>query len=452
MRRAAGVCLALLLWAAALNAARPKKKPVRRLPAKRTYVAHTVPVPPPDTALANEGALVPFFELLYQLERGERAAPVRVLHYGDSHTAADEWTGTLRALFQGKFGDAGPGFVQAGRPWNSFRRKDAMNRASRHWYTDGLFGRKGDGLYGLAGVSITSARPREWVTFEAEFKTLELWFMKQPGGGSFEVSGDGTEFEPVSTDGLIEPGYAAFDLSSAGRHTVRLETAERAAVRLFGWVAEKANAGLTYETLGINGAQAGMQLDWDERLHAEHIRRRDPALIVVAYGTNEAGSRELTYESYRAQFGAVLQRLRAAAPAAAILVAGPPDRYYRQRRKWYPMLSMDWVVRAQRDAAAEQGCAFWDQRAKMGGTGTMPRWVREGLAQRDHVHMTGAGYRRLGEMLFGDMMEPYLRFVEARQAAPAKESNGDGAHRADRGDHPRGIEEGRRDRARREPI
>ncbi|MDX2154158.1 MAG: SGNH/GDSL hydrolase family protein [Bryobacteraceae bacterium] len=429
MRVAAALCLLLLVLSAVADGARPKKKRTRRTPSKRPAAVHTVPAPLPETALENEGALVPFFELLHQLERGERSRPVRVLHYGDSHTAADEWTGTLRTLLQGKFGDGGPGFVHAGRPWNSFRRKDAVSRASRRWYTDGLFGRKGDGLYGLAGVAITAARTGEWVSLEADFQTLELWFLKQPGGGSVALTADGVEFESVSTDGLIEPGYAAFDFEP-GRHTLRLETADHAPVRLFGWVGEK-GPGVTYETLGINGFQAAMQAGWDTRLLREHIRRRDPALIVLAYGTNEAGSRDLDYQTCREQFGAVLKRLREAAPAAAILVVGPPDRYFRQRRKWIPLPGLDRVIRAQRDAAAEHGCAFWDQRAKMGGTGTMPRWVRAGLAQRDHVHMTGAGYRRLGEMLFGDLMEPYLRFVEARPAAPTKESNGNGPQKTD---------------------
>src|SRR5580698_5736055 len=50
-----------------------------------------------DLPVENAAALVPFFELLYRHQRGEMPGPVRILHYGDSHTAADEWTGDLRA-------------------------------------------------------------------------------------------------------------------------------------------------------------------------------------------------------------------------------------------------------------------------------------------------------------------------------------------------------------------
>ena len=83
--------------------------------------------------------------------------PLRILHYGDSHTAADEWTGDLRSRFQEKFGDGGSGYSFAGRPWNGYRREDVRSGSTRGWHTDGLVGRTGDGIYGLGGVSMSDA-------------------------------------------------------------------------------------------------------------------------------------------------------------------------------------------------------------------------------------------------------------------------------------------------------
>jgi hypothetical protein len=101
-----------------------------------------------DIPVENAAALIPFFEQLYRHQRGEVAGPVRILHYGDSHTAADEWTGDLRTRFQEKFGDGGSGFSLAGRPYNSYRRMDVRSGSTRGWHTDGLVGRAGDGVYG----------------------------------------------------------------------------------------------------------------------------------------------------------------------------------------------------------------------------------------------------------------------------------------------------------------
>jgi lysophospholipase L1-like esterase len=183
-------------------------------------------------------------------------------------------------------------------------------------------------------------------------------------------------------------------------------------------VAEKAT-GLTYETLGINGAQASMILDWNEPVLRSNIERRNPALIVLAYGTNEAGRKDWTLETYREMFSKLIQELRAAAPTATILVVGPPDRYVHTRKGWLTMENVDMIVDAQRLAAAANGCAFWDWRAKMGGKGSMQQWVVAGMAQYDHVHFTGPGYKMVGDGLFRDLMSQYDVFLKARTVAAA---------------------------------
>src|SRR5215471_7211218 len=60
-------------------------------------------------AIAHPEALVPAFEQLLQAN-SEGGAAVHVLHFGDSHTATDDLTGTIRQLLQERFGDGGSGF------------------------------------------------------------------------------------------------------------------------------------------------------------------------------------------------------------------------------------------------------------------------------------------------------------------------------------------------------
>jgi lysophospholipase L1-like esterase len=191
-------------------------------------------------------------------------------------------------------------------------------------------------------------------------------------------------------------------------------TLQHAPVRLFGWVTEK-DRGVTYETLGINGAQASILFRWDETILASHIARRNPALIVLAYGTNEARSPDWTQESYREMFSVLLKRLRRDAPMASILVLGPPDHEIRARGHWEALEKLDRIVAAQRGAAMANRCAFWDMREKMGGKGAMGEWVTAGLAQGDHVHFTSPGYRRLGYTLFRDLMYNYEKYTKVRE-------------------------------------
>jgi lysophospholipase L1-like esterase len=373
----------------------------------------------------SAAALVPFFEQLYRHQTGAMAGALHILHYGDSHTAADEWTGDLRERFQEKFGDGGAGYSLAGRPYRGYRREDVRSGSTRGWHADGLVGKPGDGVYGLGGISMSAKAPHEAVFLLADAQEFELFYLQQPGGGALRIFDNGTPVDRISTNGEMAPAYYRYDADLGGTHRFEIETVEHAPVRLFGWVAEN-TTGVTYETLGINGAQASMVLDWNEEVLRSNIERRDPALIVLSYGTNEAGRKDWTLETYRETFARLIQRFRAADPTATILVTAPPDRYLRTRKGWVVMDNVDMIVEAERQAAAAEGCAFWDLRAKMGGKGSMRQWVLAGMGQRDYVHFTAPGYRMIGDAMFRDLMSQYDLFLKARDAVAQAEPSESG--------------------------
>jgi lysophospholipase L1-like esterase len=406
-----------------------KKSTTARASAKRTAAAVTakqraqaaeaVTIRLKDTApIENPAALVPFLLQLDRLQSGESKGLLHILQFGDSHTAADDWTGMIRRLLQSRFGDGGTGFMLAGRPFLGYRRLETTTTATRGWTSDGLATASGDGLFGLGGTSVSTRRAGQSVSLEADCSRFELFFWRQPGGGRVALSVDGAPQDTIETDGDPSPAY--FDLSvPAGRHLFALSTLEAAPVRLFGWVAEK-ESGVTYESLGINGAQASLILNWNEGLYDEHLRQRDPALIVLAYGTNEAGVRDWTAESYGAMFSELIQRLRRASPTASILVIGPPDRYVRSQGRWRVMDKVDMIIEAQRQAAIENGCAFWDLRQQMGGKGSMRQWVVAGLAQGDHVHFTSDGYRLLGGAVYEELLRDFEFFQRSGAGSVSK--------------------------------
>ena len=411
------------------SAKNTKKKTVS---AKRRVVAARAPVVSAQVKLASQGfvagamdavaaaavensaALVPFFEQLWQLEQKRvEDQSLHVLQYGDSHTASDDWANQLRLMFQDRFGNGGAGYSTAGRPFAGYRRFDVKSGQSPRWETEGLLTKGTDGYYGLGGASIVTQRSGEMIYLDSEGEKAELYFLRQPGGGSFRIFVDGAEAATVDTDGAMGPGYWSM-AAPEGLKRFTVQTMSSAPVKLFGWVTEK-KRGLTWETLGINGAQANVSLRWEESQMREHLEKRNPGLIVLAYGTNEANNREWTPETYREMFRAVLQRFRAMAPSASLLVVGPPDRAQRVNRVWSAVPKLDMISEAQRDVAIEMGAAFWDLRERMGGNGAMKRWVYAGFAQGDFVHLTGAGYRLVGETLYKDLIAHYEEFRKIRQ-------------------------------------
>jgi lysophospholipase L1-like esterase len=407
---ACGFILLGLVPPAATPATRKKQSaPAVSAQAKQAAVAHILDLAGRTAGtIENPAALVPFFEQLSHAPAGS----LHILHYGDSHTASDDWADAMRQGLQSRFGVGGPGFALAGRPYRGYRRYDLSGNESEGWLTEGTVGHPGDGRNGLGGVSIAAHESGRTVSIDVDCSGLGVFYLRQPGGGQLEFLVDDVPSDLISTDGDLGPGEFHYK-ASPGPHQYKLRTISDSPVKLFGWVAEN-ETGVTYETLGINGAQASMLLDWDEKILGAEIAERDPALIILAYGTNEAISPRWDASAYFADFNRLLERLRRAAPIASILVVGPPDCQFPLGRRHVPYPHLDQVIEVQRSAALAHGCAFWDWRARMGGAGSVTEWNKAGLGQPDHVHMTGAGYHLIGRMLLNAMLDQYNLFQAAK--------------------------------------
>lgn len=366
--------------------------------------------------LRQPTALTPLFEHLSQPHE-----PVHIIHFGDSHTAADTWTGGLRDLFQQRFGDGGSGFSVAGHPFAGYRRFDARGGATAGWHSEGMRSGEGDGYFGLGGIGITTERAGQSVYLNSDCERIEIQYLQQPGGGRLVLTDNDQPLGKISTEGELGPGFATAD-AGPGAHRFTLTTADAKPVRLFGWVADK-DAGVTYEALGINGAEAGLILKWNAEMLATYLQHRNPRLIVLAYGTNEASDPNWDPPSYQAMFASLLERLHAAVPAVSILVVGPGDRWVRTRAGWRIVAGIDGIIAAQRAACQANSAAFWDTRARMGGRGSMPDWVTAGLAQPDRVHFTEAGYRALASALFEDIMRHYEPYQKGHHESSRPESS-----------------------------
>jgi lysophospholipase L1-like esterase len=406
------------------TAARKKKKrpaappvsPAARAAAQRKveeYLAGSAEKP-----LQQPGALLPFFEQLLRLGAAGDQTPVHIIQFGDSHTAADEWTGGLREQFRERFGDGGSGFSLAGHPFLGYRRFDAKGGGTAGWLSAGLRTGAGDGWFGLGGVSISTARAGQSVFLLAECDRLEIHFLEQPRGGRLALYDYDELLDTIATEGELAPGFVRY-ATQPGPHRFLLKTLDARPVRLFGWVADKA-AGVTYEALGINGAEAPLVLKWDETMLAAYLQRRGPGMIVLSYGTNEASDPLWHRESYSAAFAKVVARLRDAAPAATILVLGPADRWVRARGRWQLVPGIDDIIAQQQSVCRELGCAYWDTRERMGGAGAMRDWQLAGLAQGDRVHFTADGYRRLSNVLFADLMQRFEAYKKVRPEASSQ--------------------------------
>lgn len=391
--------------------------------------------PPAKPGLERPEALEPFFERLRGLERGEERL-VRVLWLGDSHVAADLLTGHARKLLQARFGDAGPGLVMPGNPWRWFRHDRARSFGDGGFETVGL-ARGPDSpepLTGLWGVALVPRGPGS-AGLEAGFAEVEVAALAPAGEGCLALAVDGvTAFagdlgEAVDgvagpcarVDGAVLPdgGVVAFvEAPPAPEAPRRLELRDACggAVRILGADLKSGRSGLLVDSVGINGAEIGALGRPDRALRRVLLERLDPALVVVSFGTNDMGRPDLVPEDYAAEAAALLRALREDAPGAALLVTGPFDRASRSRRASRLLAENETaVIRSLRAASREADAAFVDQRALMGGDGSIRAWARRRLAARDLVHLSRAGYEKAASELVRLLLARY----DSRREAPA---------------------------------
>lgn len=369
---------------------------------------------PPREARGPGHELDRFYAALRSLERHERAAHVRVAWLGDSHGAADLWSGPLRDALQKRFGDGGPGFVHVG--YKSYRHDGIRLDIRGKWATtprgpstgvktgDGIFGLGGVLLWGnpggpAAGLTVTdSALPASL--------TWDLCWKPTSRDDELRVSLTGQQDKTLRPDSGASVGSL--------RHVIMTSRGPSPALRvsliggrpkLCGVTVEtdpKAQPGVVLDTLGINGARLTTPLAWDEPAWVLELSRRSPSLAILEYGTNESGDFVIDPAKYQDHLRRVMARVHKASPDCDCLVLAPTDRADTQEKS--PR-----VRDALRAAAKSSRCMFWDTYEAMGGKGSILAW-RSGTpprAARDGVHLNARGYRELGEKLSADLMAGY---------------------------------------------
>lgn len=450
--------LAALAAAQSLESAAPPAAPPAPAP---TPVAAPAPPPPGPPALSGAEALKPFFHKL-AAPRAVDALPVVVLQIGDSHSAADHISGALRARLQARFGEGGRGVLPPGRPYKLWSARQVEMTQSDGWRTEAQFlipgliaaaqsdpsaARIGPGPFGLAGQRLTSTRPGARLSLKAEasgaFDRVTVCGAVQADHGDLVAITDGASRRIDISSPAGEPVCRSIDLAAPAT-SLDLVT-EGGPVSLLSVGALRRGGGVSLSNLGVIGARLDEFAARDDKALAAELAAYDPALILLAFGTNDGFQSGVDGEAFRMRFQAQLQRLKRMAPNAAVLVLGPPDadtsrpdikldgvqnagfdcaaltsaevagydalvaEKSPQLARWYPPPALEVVRQAERRAAAAEGVAFWDWQAREGGACSAHRLAHAyaPLVRGDHVHFNSEGGDFIAGLLFQDLMDAY---------------------------------------------
>jgi len=387
------------------------------------------PAAPPaevERHLSSPGALAPFFAALAGLEQRQAQAPVRIIQIGDSHTANDSLSGRLREEFQTRFGDAGRGWLPAGIPYKYYR-PHLVSVSETGWQHPKPSDHPPGLAFGLDAVDALSEKPPEASmaienTDPAGFDRFAVEYLTRPGGPPFTVQVDDAAPIRVSTAGA-EAAIKRFELPlDRPARRVELRASGRAPVTLLGWSVERRGLGVIYENHGTIGATVGLLGQMTPEAISSELSERRPALLIVAFGTNEGFDDGLDLDRYTGRFQSEIAQLQRRAAGVPILILGPPDGNRVAHGceaarcgsgggecTWQEPPKLAGVREVEHRVAADRGWAYWNWFAAMGGTCSIDRMAAldPALAMPDHVHLSRAGYEGIAEQLFADLMSAY---------------------------------------------
>jgi lysophospholipase L1-like esterase len=378
-----------------------------------------------------------------------------ILQLGDSHTAADMFTGRVRERLQQVFGIGGEAYVVAGKPHIGVRSALFESAASDGWSYEALQKSDARKRFYLSGFNAVANRSGAELTLRARsgraYDRAEIGFLKVPGGGRAEVDVDGSPAGEINLDGAPdERATLAFTANDAGEphgfREISVKTVSDGPVAVTGVDVGRDGDGVSFISLGFPGATVELLQRLATENIADDFRRMEPDVVVLAFGTNEGFNDNLDVASYSRDYEQIVRRLMNLRPGLRVVIVGPPDAARPNgvchaagvgqdcsapaavsadagggqcRYPTPPKLAL--VREAQRKLAEKLWAYYWDWSSAMPGPCGAQVWAQATppLMAHDFVHMTADGYKQSADR-FADYLIP---LIEGRQATAHVVSN-----------------------------
>jgi lysophospholipase L1-like esterase len=374
-----------------------------------------------------------------------------ILQIGDSHTAADYFTAELRQKLQARYGNGGVGYLDAGKPHIGVRSGAMKVTASPGWTYHAIQRSDNIAEFWLSGFNAVATASGEALTFASDtpvpFDSIEIEALRQPGGGSIDISLDGAIKSSADLNGtVVEPVVLRLRPDGAPSDRVRqIEIRSRGAgvVSIASIGIYQKQSGVSYNNIGYPGATIDLVNKFDEKLMADALRRLDPQIVVLVFGTNEASKPNLDAARYERSYEKAIARIKTALPNAQIVLVGPPDGAERPPHclgkgpadaachpappsdgalytepadcDWHTIAHLDLVRDIERKIAGRHGFVYWNWATINPNQCAAHQLVAASppLMTPDHVHFTPAGYVK-GADLFLDALIPVIEKLQVR--------------------------------------
>jgi lysophospholipase L1-like esterase len=341
---------------------------------------------------------------------------LNIVHIGGSHIQADMWSDRVRQrlynfipnnnggrglLFPFRLAKTNNPYyykVEYTGEWKGYR-----NSVLKHHSEFGVTGITAKTSDSLSGLKI-SFRGDNYPDYD--FNTIKILHNQKNESYCIELLSD-TNAIRITNDSI---GYTEFRLSSYQETfeiaITKMDTIEKE-FALYGVTLENQDPGICYHSIGVNGASVPSYLRCE--LFTKHLEIIKPDLVIFSVGINDAYDTQFTASNYEKNYDTLIKYFQTVSPNAALLFTTNNDSYFKRK---YPNKKAEDVRDVMKNLAAKYGGGVWDMYGLMGGLGSVRTWEKAGLAKKDKIHFTKAGYETVGDLLFEAIIKSYNEFLD----------------------------------------
>lgn len=335
-----------------------------------------------------------------------------IVHIGGSHVQADAFSNRVRMRFAEMQPMAG---AERGAifPWSAAKTNGPQNMQTYYtgtWKkTQNSLG-AADKAMGIMGYTITTTDTGASIGFELNawdtrwtYNRLRVFAEIEDSITTMLLVVNGDTLESKTKGGCYE--FETVQYETGGKLIFRNSDNCQAEVSILGLIPENDRNGITYHSLGVNGASLASWLKCTE--FDNEIKYLKPDLVIFGVGINDANVpyNSFSEEVYKERYRQLIEKIRKVNPQCVFVFITNNDCVLRLKRKNRGVnRNTPRVEQAMRELAKEYNGAVWNQFRVMGGLGSADNWVKAGLMNNDKIHFTYEGYCLLGDMMYEALM------------------------------------------------
>ena len=355
-----------------------------------------------------------FKKLDNQYSNGEDK--INILHFGGSHIQADIWSNRMRTNFQhsSPYCNSGRGFIfpfrlikSNGSPVimssHTGRWKGYRNSVNHHHGQFGLMGARAELLDTLSNINIWHKNP---LSNYDSFNSIDVFFTDSSNNFEIKIIVDSN----IKIDYKRDKGHIKFKLSRlVDSLTIQIYRKKDipSNFSFFGLLLDNENNGISYHSIGVNGASVKSYLRCIDFEH--QLILIQPDLVIFSIGINDAYEEDFSKESFYNNYDTLIQKIKSINPNTAILLTTNNDSYYMRK---YPNKRALEVREKMLQLAQNKDLALWDMFQVMGGLNSIKDWQKNKLAKNDLIHLSYDGYNLIGDLLFEAFMKSFINYIE----------------------------------------